>query len=73
MSFHLAPQLTYLEWFVPPQTTAIAGEKFHTFSVTADEDLTDRVKLEEQCIQNENIIFLVDLISFDLFVFFSRE
>lgn len=57
------PQLTYLEWFVPPQTTAIAGEKFHTFSVTADEDLTDRVKLEEQ-LENSpqsNVVLMKDL------------
>ena len=44
----LAPHLTFLEWFNPPQTTAIAGDKLHTFSVAADEGVTDRVKLEEQ-------------------------
>ncbi len=46
--FFPAPQLTYLEWFNPPQTTAIAGDKLHTFSVAANEGVTNRVKLEEQ-------------------------
>lgn len=27
----------------------IAGEKFQTFSATADEGVTDRVRLEEKC------------------------
>jgi hypothetical protein len=40
--------LTFLEWFDPPQTTIIAGEKLQIFSVAADEGLTDRVKLEEK-------------------------
>ena len=49
------PQLTFLEWFDRPQTTVIAGEKFRTFSVAADEGLTDRVQLEEK----RTIFFLV--------------
>jgi len=40
--------LTFLEWFNPPQTTVIAGEKLQIFSVTADEGVTDRIKLEEK-------------------------
>lgn len=44
----LAPQLTYLEWFNPPQSTVMAGEKFATFSVAADEGLTKRIQLEEK-------------------------
>ena len=43
-----APQLTFLEWFNPPQTTVMAGEKLLTFSVAADEGLTNRVQLEEK-------------------------
>ncbi len=40
--------MTFLEWLTPPQTTVIAGEKLQTFSVIADEGVTDRVKLEEK-------------------------
>ncbi|CAF2399723.1 unnamed protein product [Rotaria sp. Silwood2] len=43
-----SPRLTFLEWFNPPQTTVIAGEKLQTFSVVGDEGVTDRVKLEEK-------------------------
>lgn len=43
-----ARKLTYLEWFNPPQTTVMAGEKFATFSVAADEGLTNRIQLEEK-------------------------
>ncbi|CAF1229518.1 unnamed protein product [Adineta steineri] len=47
-----SPQLTFLEWHNPPQTTVIAGEKLQTFSVVGDEGITDRVKLEEQLENN---------------------
>lgn len=48
MFYFKAPKFTYLEWFNPPQSTVIAGEKLQTFSAAADEGLTDRVKLEEK-------------------------
>ncbi|CAF1081799.1 unnamed protein product [Rotaria sordida] len=41
-------KLTYLEWFNPPQSTVLAGEKLQTFSAVGDEAVTDRVKLEEK-------------------------
>ncbi|CAF3230816.1 unnamed protein product [Rotaria sp. Silwood2] len=43
-----SPKLTFLEWFNPPQSTVIAGEKLQTFSAAGDEAVTDRVKLEEK-------------------------
>jgi len=49
--------LTFLEWFNPPQTTVIAGEKLQTFSVAADQGVTDRIKLEEK---RRNIFFKIN-------------
>ena len=43
-----APRLTLLAWLDPPATVITAGERFPTFSVAADDDVTDRVRLEEQ-------------------------
>ncbi|CAF0747035.1 unnamed protein product [Didymodactylos carnosus] len=43
-----APKLTYLEWFNQPQSTVMSGKKLQTFSATGDENVTDRVKLEEK-------------------------
>lgn len=45
----LVPQLTFLSWFDPPQSTVLAGQTFPTFSVIGDLGVTDRVLLEEQC------------------------
>ncbi|CAF4485755.1 unnamed protein product, partial [Didymodactylos carnosus] len=42
------PVLMYLEWLNFPQSRAIAGEKLQTFSVVANENITDRVRLEEK-------------------------
>ncbi len=55
--FFSAPHLTFLEWFNLPQTTVMAGDKLHTFSVAANEGVTDRVKLEEQ--RMIDIVFFV--------------
>jgi hypothetical protein len=55
--FIQAPQLTFLEWFNPPQTTVMAGEKLQTFSVAADQGVTDRIKLEEK---RRNIFFKIN-------------
>ncbi|CAF3717650.1 unnamed protein product [Rotaria sp. Silwood1] len=41
-------KLTFLEWFNPPQSTILAGDKLQTFSAAGDEAVTDRVKLEEK-------------------------
>ncbi len=59
-----APQLTFLEWFNPPQTTVIAGEKLRTFSVAGNEGVTNRIKLEEKRINiffniNKSILFIL--------------
>ena len=43
-----ATQLTFLTWLDSPVRIVTAGERFPTFSVVADEDATDRVRLEEQ-------------------------
>jgi len=46
--FFKAPKLTVLEWFNPPQSNVMAGERLQTFSAAGDEGITDRVKLEEK-------------------------
>jgi len=49
------PKLTYLEWFNPPQSNVIAGEKLQTFSAAGDEGVTDRVRLEEKLETNPQV------------------
>ena len=42
------PRLTFLKWLDIPQATATVHERFRTFSVIGDNNLTARVLLEKQ-------------------------